>query len=51
MKNIMIAAIILHNMIIEDEGFDQDPEFLFDDGFVPFQIIPGGRVPSDNLQQ
>ena len=51
MKKIMIAAIILHNMIIEDERAENDHDFLFEDGFVPFRIIPGSQIPSDNLQR
>lgn len=54
MKQIMIAAVILHNMIIEDERAEPDHadhDFLFEDGFVPFRIIPGNCVPSNNLLQ
>ena len=51
MKNVMIAAIILHNMIVEDERNNPATEFAFDDGFAPFQIVPGSRVPSYMLQQ
>ena len=50
MKTIMIAVIILHNMIIEDEGTDNNQDFLFEDGFVAFDIVPGSRVPSNPLQ-
>ena len=47
----MIAAIILHNMITEDERTENDDAFLVEDGFVPFRIIPGTRIPYDNQQR
>jgi hypothetical protein len=41
MKKNMIAAIILHNMIFEDGRVDPNQDYLFEDGFVPFNIVRG----------
>lgn len=41
---IMMACIILHNMIIEDERDLRNPDYMYDNG--PAPVIPVSREPT-----